>query len=651
MSRYLRVAPFLIAPFVWAAAGLQAADAPDWLLAVARAQLPTYDAKVPAVVVFDQGRIVVDASGGREESLTYALKILSREGARHAVAYASYATDSGKVRELKAWIVRSSGEVKRFGKDDVIDRALVGNDVYNEARVRLIDGSDDVRPGDVFGFESVVEVEPLVSQQEWSFQTRLPVRSSRCEVVLPPGWNLKDTMLNAPPLMPVTSGSTYAWEMRDLPYLEPEPSSPSTASLAPRLALDFVAPPGTKGVPPNFATWQDVSRWLNALHDPRAQPDPTVVARARELTQGLTDELDRIRAIGRFVQSIPYISIQVGMGRFQPHAASETLAKSYGDCKDKANLMRALLGSVGISAYPVAVSAHDRSFVKPEWPSPVQFNHVILAVKAAAAKGLPAAAHHPTLGDLLLFDPTDEHTRLGDLPQAEQGGLALLGAGDAGRLVTVPIIPSEANRLLRETSAALAPSGQLTGRILERTSGQAAAGERLVWKQRARDEYVTAIERWLARGISGVKATRVEPVDDAKGEFRLEVDFTAPSYGQAMGNLVIFKPALVGRREGLLLTEPERKLPIVLQAGAYEETAHIKLPAGYAVDELPTPAKLSTPFGSYELRVEAPGDEVVLTRRLSTQAVTLPVEQYAAVRGFYAQIMAAEQAPVVLAKK
>ena len=652
MSRRLRVGSLTIVATLLSVAALRAAEAPDWLLAAARTELPPYDAKVPAVVLVDHGRIVVDEDGRRTESLNQAIKILSREGRLHAVARAVYATDSGKVHELKAWIVRASGDVKRFGGDEVVDRALVDNDVYNEARLRLINASEDVLPGDVFGFESVVESEPLFSQAFWSFQADLPVRSSRCEVVLPPGWTAKGTLFNRPPLAPVVVGSTYAWELRDLPYVKDEPASPSWASVTPWLGLDLTAPPGAKGARPSFRSWQEVSRWASALHDPRAQTDPSLVARARDLTQGLTDELDRIRAIGRFVQRMPYISIQIGMGRFQPHAATEILAKSYGDCKDKATLTRALLGAVGITAYPLVVRSDDRAFVKPEWPSPAQFNHVIVAVKTAAAQGQPAAIKHPVLGDLLLFDPTAEYTVLGDLPQGEQGGPALLAAGDAGGLITVPSIPSEGNRLIRETRATLSVTGALSGRVIEQSFGQAAAHERWLWKSRSQNDYVISIERWLARGISGVKATRVEAVDDEKGGFRLDVEFTTESYGQMMqGRLMIFKPTLVGRRQALFLTEPERKLPIVLDAGAYEENAHIALPPGFAVDELPTPVKLATAFGSYDLLVEAQGAEVVLKRRFTTQAVTLPIEQYASVRAFYEKIMAGEQAPVVLATR
>jgi hypothetical protein len=634
------------------ASTVRAGDVPDWLQQAARAELPAYEAGVPAVVIYDRGRIVVDANGRRVQTLAFALKILSREGRRRAEARAVYTPDTAKVRDLNAWIVRPSGDSTHLGKSAVVDVAVSGNDVYNEARVRVIDASDEIQPGEVFGFESVIEQQAEFNQLVWSFQGRLPVRLSRCELTLPPGWTVKDTWLNHARLEPQLAGSTYAWELRDLAYLAPEPASPDPAGLAPRLALSLLPPVSAAGGLRSFASWQDVARWTSGLHDARAQPDPSVTARAHELTQGRTDELARVQALARFVQRLPYISIQVGIGRFQPHAAAEILAKSYGDCKDKATLLRSLLSVAGIASYPVLVAAEDPRFVRPEWPSPLQFDHVILAIGTTAAAGSPAAVTHPTLGPLLLFDPTDEHSRLGDLPQREQGGAALLAAGDAGWLFTVPTIPPEANHLSRDTRAQLSATGQLSGRLVEKSVGQAAAEERAVYSGRARSDYVSLIERWLARGITGVKATRVEVADDDQGSFRLEVEFATEHYGQSMqGRLMIFKPALVSRRQSVQLTQPQRKQPVIVESLAYDETAHVALPAGFGVDELPAPVELTTSFGDYRLKVETRGDEVILTRRLTTRAAIVPVEQYASVRGFYEKIMAAEQAPVVLVRK
>ena len=90
---------------------------------------------------------------------------------------------------------------------------------------------------------------------------------------------------------------------------------------------------------------------------------------------------------------------------------------------------------------------------------------------------------------------------------------------------------------------------------------------------------------------------------------------------------------------------------MVLEPKAYSEAVRVKLPAGFEVDELPEASKLDAPFGSYATTYEVKGGELLFTRTLILRAAQIPVEQYAQVRAFFERIRAAEQSPVVLARK
>src|SRR5205823_1227749 len=105
---------------------------------------------------------------------------------------------------------------------------------------------------------------------------------------------------------------------------------------------------------------------------------------------------------------------------YKPHAAAEVFAKQYGDCKDKANLMRAMLKSIHIESYLVLLFSGDSTVVREEWPSPAQFNHCIIAVKLNEGSTTTSVVDLPVAGRLLIFDPTDEFTSMGDLPLEEQ---------------------------------------------------------------------------------------------------------------------------------------------------------------------------------------------------------------------------------------
>lgn len=632
-------------------------DAPAWLQQAASASVPTYDKDVKAVVLYHEQNVTVSADGHAVTTTTYAVRILAREGREYAQAVEAYLTDTGKVRELKAWLIRPSGQIKHYGKDETIDVAASQNDVYNEERLRAILAKDDAEPGAIFGYQSVTEDRSINSQTEWMFQDELPTLVSRFTLQLPAGWHASGIMFNHANVEPTVAGTNYTWELRDLPAIPTEPMSPAWTNIVPRLAVSYFPPDGTQiaNVKP-FANWTDVSRWATELTDPQADSNDALATQAMQLTQGAKTDLEKIQAIGRFVQAIQYISIDINVGRgggFRPHAATEVFAKRYGDCKDKANLMRAMLKAVGIQSYLVAIRADDPNFVRDEWASPGQFNHCIIAIKVSNETQAATIINHPKLGRLLIFDATDDDTPVGDLPDTEQGSLALIIAGADGALVRMPVMPPEANRLEREADVNLVDDGSITATLHERSVGQAAAHERAGFRHLARPEYNQVIERWITRGATGAKITKVEPADDtAAGRFALDVEFNVANYGQLMQNrLLVFKPAIVERREHLFLTEPKRKHPIVLDSYAYTETVKVKLPAGFDVDELPDPVKLDAPFGTYAATYTVKDGQLQFTRTLVQHAAMIPVEQYTTVRSFYEHIRAAEQTPVVLARK
>jgi len=639
------------------AAGLSAAEqAPDWLREAFTRRVPAYEANVPGVVLLKLTHVTVEESGRVVRSTREAIRILSREGRSDADASEVYESGTSKVRDIKAWMFAPSGELLKLGKETNYDRAYTSNDIYNDIRVRGIDGRSKADPGSVFGFEIVTEDRALFNQFDWSFQNRLPSLLSRYVLTLPPGWRAEGLTYNYPGLRAVMEGTTYTWEGRDLPFVEPEPASPQISSLIPRLAITYWPPAGKAAAAPAFASWPDVSRWVTEVTEPPDQVDATVAAKAQVLTASSKTELERIQAIGYFVQGMKYVSIQIGVGRgggYRPKPAPDVLVKEYGDCKDKATLMRALLKAVGIESYIVPIYSGDRSYVREDWPSPQQFNHVIVAVRVSGGTEAATVVEHANLGRLLLFDPTAGNTPVGDLPIYEQGSLALVAAGDRGELIRVPMTPPSSNTVHREIRAVLDANGTLLARLLEVSSGQTAARDRQVLSSRSALEYRKVVEDSISATVTGARFSKIEPTDSfLQGRFTLEAHFVGPGYAQIRADrLMVFKPVIVVRRNSVFLTERKRNYPVLLNPAGYHETVSVRLPPGFKVDELPDPESFQTPFGMYAASCQANRSELVCTRTLEIRAATIPVAQYQAVREFFERILNEEQTPVVLVRE
>ena len=419
-------------------------ETPAWLQQAAAIKLPTYDKEVTAAILLQDSTVTIDSDGRVNEVYNFAVRILRKEGRDYAAGHAIYIPDVSKVKELRAWLIRPSGEVKRYGKDETVDLAATLNDVYDEFRVKNIFATDDAEVGSVFGCTYAIEDRSVFRPADWDFQADIPVINSRYTLTLPPGWRAEAVTFNHSPVEPRINGSTYVWELSNLPPVAYEPLSPKISSLAARIGVSYY-PPANASVPlKTFSNWSEVAAWMSELEDPQVQVDDALARKAYELTALAKSEYEKNRAIAHYVQTIQYISIQTGLGRgggYRPHSSTEVFAKSYGDCKDKANLMRAMLKVVGISAIPVSIYSGDPTYVRANWPSPQQFNHCIIAVKINDETQASTIIKHPTLGRLLIFDPTDPETPLGDLPFQLQGSLALLDSREAKELVRAGTYP------------------------------------------------------------------------------------------------------------------------------------------------------------------------------------------------------------------
>lgn len=626
---------------------------PDWLIQAAKATNPTYQKDVPAVVLHNEQTVAVGTNGTLTITSYYAVRLLTREGKGYANAGVGYLQSASKVRDLRAWLIRPNGQTKFYGKAETLDQISDPDDIYDEYRVKTIDGSDDADVGMVFGFATVLEDKPLFTQDRFGFQRRLPTLFSRYTLSLPAGWQATSLTFNHPEIKPTVNGTTHSWELRNLDPIPPEPDSLSVANLAPRIVVNYYPPTANAHV---YDSWRDVSRWYTELSSESLTLDDNIAGKARELTANAKTELERIRAIGEYAQSIRYISLQLDVARgggHRPRPANLILQRGYGDCKDKANLMRAMLKALKIDSYLVLIYSGDPAYVRAEWASPRQFNHCIIAVKVSPETDAPSIMTHEKLGRLLIFDATDPYTQVGDIPDHEQGSFALVAAGADGDLLKMPTLPPDANKLEREADVTVDADGAIVGKIIQRANGQAAAYERSRIRELSAADYKTGLDRWLSNRVAGGSLTKATPQDHkAASRFDLELEFRAPVYAQIMQNrLMMFKPAMVGRLDQFTPVEGKRITPIVIDASSYSETIRIKLPVGFEIDEIPDGGKIEAAFGTYSHKYDVAGDLLTFTRSLVLKRTIVPPAGYDDVGRFFAAVRGSEASPVVLIRK
>lgn len=650
--RRLRLAVLAALVLVWPA-NARARDWPDWVDSVRTRPTPVWASKADAVVLDDELVVTVDRSGRSREVRRCAVRVLGPTGASLARADLVYMLGSADVRGIEAWVLPPAGEVRHLTRRDAIDQSCAGAwTLYSEVRALTL-AAADAKPGTVFAYETSVESNLLFPEWSWSVSASRPSLYSRFTLVVPPG---ATPVVTAPADRALTrTGDTWTWERHDVPADDPEALPCRAGGLRVRLVPG--AGDATAGIDAarGFRTWADAGHWFDAIEAPQARITAAIESEARRIVGADRDSLSRIRSLALAVQATHYVGVQIGIARgwgYRPHAAGDVLAAGYGDCKDKANLLCALLRVCGYAAWMVSVNSRDPYAVLRDWPSAGAFDHCIVAVRLPRGADLPASFDHPRLGRLLAFDPTDPWTAFGDLPEGEQGSYVLLSEPDSACLARLPVLPSALRRRTRTLTGTLDADGRLEAHVDERSVGQAASAERSLRAAGDEAAYRRVLERWLAAGGGSCELSRIATVADSlAGTYELSLDLEIPLRARKLGErMLTFRPTLVADGVLPVLADGPRRGPIQLASFALSENVDVRLPDGFAPEELPAPVESRTDFGHVSATWTAEPGALRFTRVLGVEAVRLPPERWSDVRTFAALLRSVATRPVVLVR-
>ncbi len=642
-----------VVALVWSAPAR--ADVPAWMRSVASNPLPKYSAETNAVLLYDETTIAVKDAGEVHSIHRRVYRILRPSGRDRGVFNVSFDKET-KVISMRAWSLPANGgkefEVK---EKDAVETQLTEGDLYSDTRHRIlrIPAAD---PGATVAYEYEQRERPYILQDIWWFQSPDPVRQSRFILQLPPGWRYKAAWIHHEPVVPQEDGNNQLhWELGDISAVEEEAEMPPVQSIEGRMVVNYFPAAGTVGN--SMDSWQDVGKWYTALTGDRRISSVEIKKKVEDLAGGSADTLGKLRALAGFVQKdIRYVAIEIGVGGYQPHPAASVFSNRYGDCKDKATLLAAMLHEIGIDSFYVLVNTR-RGVVTPEYPPGVNFNHVILAITLpsdASAGDLYAIVAHPRYGKLLLFDPTSTLTPLGDLPFYEQSNYGMLTAADGGELVRMPLLPPSVNRLSRTARLTLSPDGSITGSVEELRNGDPAESSRARLLAAQGGERAKVLESFIGSSVGGFTLTKatVGNLEAYDQMLILNYQFVAPNYAQTAGNLLLVRPRVLGGKASTLLEEKERKYPVEFDTATLQtDQFDLTLPQGYVPDELPPPVRIDFDFATYSSKVEmVSGNVLRYSRTYQVKEVVVPSSRLGDLKRFYRQILTDESGAAVFKK-
>ncbi len=627
---------------------------PDWVRAAIAQPQGKFPAETSAVVLLDNTTLSVGSDGKSIEKHRRVVKILRPNGREQGLVGVPFDKDT-KILSFHVWSVGPDGHEYQMKDDEMMEIGYPGQgNFYEDMRMKLAKPAG-LDPGGVVAYEYEQRNAPYKHESTWFFQDDIPHMQQSYTLELPTGYAYQTVWAHHKLVKPADlEGGRYRWDLSTTPAIDLDrvPMAPSMKSLMGRMTIHY-APKGQTSSP--IGTWQEVGDFYDQLARDRMVSNPEIAAKTAELVAGKSDFYDKIESVGEFVQKqIRYFVIEKGIGGRQPHPAADIFHNRYGDCKDKATLLSAMLSSVNVHSILVLVDS-DRGFVDPLAPS-VLGNHAIAAIE------IPKGYESPKLRSVvlaksgrryLIVDPTSEKTPFGQLESALQGGYGVLVEGKQSEIVELPVLSPTLNTVNRSAKFELQPDGSLKGNIVEKRFGDLSSYRRYLYTMGDAKEQKKELDRILGLDFGSFNVTdfKVENAEVLNKDLTTSFNLSADRFGRTMGGLLMVRPRVLGS-EGMTLDKKARSIPIDLrQTMVAKDDFTIEIPAGYLVDELPDPVKLDVGFASYESSSQLTGNSLHYMRTYTVRQVSLPADRYADVQRLAAAIDADEQNHAVFKKK
>ncbi|MSP91679.1 MAG: DUF3857 domain-containing protein [Myxococcales bacterium] len=556
-----------------------------------------------------------------------------------------YAPSLSHCDVLQAVVIRADGRTDRSTAQET-DR--LGDDAggmyFDLERITL--RFKNLRPGDTVVAEWVVRDNGptpfgLVFGELLPLGDENPVKEVDAVVQVPTGtalhWSVGDARgaLPAGLSMVQRAGDGAGWDewrlrAYDLAGIEAEERMPAGTDVLPYLHVS------------SFASWAAAATWYEGLMAaalPVRGQDPLVRDLAARLVHGADSLEQKVRSVYAYAaQQVRYVGLEFGIHSLKPHAVREVIQRRFGDCKDKATLIVALLGEVGIDAQVVLVRSVDQGRLHDEVASLGVFNHAI--------------AHVPALGWYL--DATAQHHGPLELPDADAGATALhipvpaaTGVADDAAVreaATAPVrlpVPGAAHNLVDERlDGALQADGTLHLTVVQRLRGSPAAEARARFV--AAEKRLERVEQHWATRFPGLKAERVSVrgLDPPQDDVEIEFTATVPGWAIMRPDGLAVAPLRPPEAYVQSLANREVRSHDIVLARAFREYTRLRLlpPAGHVWARTPGDAEVAFEHGHFQLDVDEEERALLVESTLELRERQLPVGGYRDLRVWLAAV-------------
>ena len=566
-------------------------------------------------------------------------KILKERGKNLAEIEIGYDSTYERVELEFARTITGDGKVIYAGKESIRNIGLYRNfPLYSNSKAFIV-SMPSVEVGSVIEYKIRIYSSKLINEDDCSLIYRLreryPIFKAKFSFVTPKnretyfkfsnqeyaeGINLK------PDLVEKEGKKVYTWNFNQIKPIIPEYNMPSTSYVNHAISIS------------TFSSWDEVYKWWKFLYQDKLKLDDEIKDFTKNLIRGASTDYDKAKKLYEFVaKNIRYVAIEYGDSGYEPHYANEVFVNRYGDCKDQAILLVAMLKFTGLKGYPVLIPTRSAYPLDKDFPS-VIFNHAICAVEIE--------------GRLIFMDPTAETTAFEYVPLADQDRLVLVFLDDTWAITKIKAI--EDNELVYKMDIVINEDESAT--ITRRVSTQGFYSSSYRWYLKYTHPAIIKeeIQRKMMEisSLSKLIDYQVSDVDDFDTTPTLSYKFVSEKFLNPAGDLRIVPILDQVHLDHALISKEERRYPIDFK-GIYSIRANINitLPKNLEVKYLPRSTTLENSWFILEVSYQENSGSVIFNQVFRVKERFVEREDYEDFKEYLKEALFSLREEVILEKK
>ncbi len=598
------------------------------------------DPDADAVYLFEEGDLkLMEGSNNYfiEREQRVRIKILTEEGKKYADIKLPFWHED-KLRNIKAHTILPDGKKIKLKKKDIFEEK---NGKFKTISFAI----PGVEVGAVIEYKYKLISKYIRDLEPWYFQNPEYTKLSRYSVTVRPYFKYTAFYRNMTEIEPQKEGyflpgerkqlTKFTWEMRDLPPIREEPYMRTTNDYRAAVHFQLLEYSSPYAHHKYVKEWSDLAKAHQKYYDEFMSKDKTLKAIVAEQVSDSMSALEKIKALYAWVQNEVDTD---GKGFTGIDNEPKKVAKERkGKATEKNLLLINLLRIAGMEAYPLLISTRGNGIVIRNQPRITQFNHLL----AGAMVGKR----------LYIMDTRYKNYPFGMLPRADLVDVAFL-INKPGQFIKLQP-PKKLNMTYCKADLALAEDGSLSASAYMRLEAYRAVFARNDILDDGQEAYLKSM---LEKHFEKVELDSFEitNVDNPEMPLYIKATFHVPEYAQIIGNMMyVNTPALSKLTENPFKRE-KRYFPVEF---AYNSAAtddiSLTLPDGFSVIELPNGKKVNRKDQkiSFIDHWSADGNKVTLQRQFMRRKLVYKPRDYAFLRGFYDQMVGADQAQLVLGPK